>query len=158
MDAFTHSPSSSSSSSNICLSASQESTLRLLRPNTNRVRVDLVYPARTYTRLCLADRAQPMADPLTKSLNLTGKLFFSLAVPLSDEISHHVPRTAFVHMLCVWAASVIVQRATLRSRADPSGRLEAVGRPSAHMSPPGRSLSFWLPELLWSWEGHSSSV
>lgn len=66
------------------------------------------------------------------------------------------PLHRLAHMLCVWAASVIVRRATLRSRAAPTGRPEDVGHPSAHMSPPGRSLSFWLPELLWIREGDSS--
>lgn len=80
--------------------------------------------------------------------------FFSCSTVRWNQLP--CPLNRLAHMLCVWAASVIVWRATLRNRADPSGRPEDVGHPSAHMSPPGRSLSFWLPELHWIGEGGSS--
>lgn len=85
------------------------------------------------------------------------KSFFFLSCSTVRWNQPPCPLNRLAHMLRVWAASVIVRRAALRSRADPWGRPEDVGHPSAHMSPPGRSLSFWLPELLWIGEGASSS-
>lgn len=97
-------------------------------------------------------------NPLMRSVNHWNwqKSFFFFSCSPVRWNQPPCPLNRLAHMLRVWAASVIVRRATLRSRADPSGRPEDVGHPSAHMSPPGRSLSFWLPELLWIGEGGSS--